>query len=333
MGKVIKQERGENWNAYNADCVEVMRSLPDESIHFSMFSPPFAALYVYSNSDRDLGNCLDEVEFFEHFKFVIKELYRIIKAGRVVAVHCMEMPRLKQRDGFIGVYDFRGDIVRHFESAGFQYDGSVTIWKNPVTAMQRTKSIRLLHKQIKKDSTVSGWALPDYVCKFKKPGVNSEPVEGEFDRWFGDDSFNSEGRLSIDIWQKYASPVWMDIDPSDTLQYRSAKGEKDERHICPLQKQPVERCLQLWTNPGDIVFDPFGGIGTVVHCAVVAGRKGLQSELKGCYHDEAIKNCRLAEQVARNRSLFDRPLLAEFDTDEVATVPPGGDDSGDSFFG
>lgn len=302
---VINQASGNGWHLYNGDCIEIVASLQNESIGFSGFSPPFASLYTYSNSDRDLGNCLSISQFFDQFTFLVVELFRVLKPGRVVAVHCMELPRLKSKDGFIGTYDFPADIRGCFEGVGFHYDGRVTIWKDPVTAMQRTKSIRLLHKQLTKDSTISSWALPDYVLKFKKPGINLEPVEGELDRFAGDQSmFRSQGRLSIDIWQRYASPVWMDIDPSNTLQYMQAREENDERHICPLQLDVIDRCLQLWSNPGDTVLEPFLGVGSVIYQAILQGRKGVGIELKPSYFNVAVKNCRVAEAKAAEGMLF-----------------------------
>ena len=307
----LNQSSGQNHQLYHGDCVDIMKGLPDESVHCSIFSPPFAALYVYSDSDRDMGNCLDENQFFAHFTFAVEQLYRIMKPGRVVCVHCMDLPRLKQKDGWIGVYEFPDDLRRCFKEHGFHYDGQCTIWKNPVTAMTRTKSIRLLHKQMLKDSTVSGWALPEYILKFKKPGENQEPVAGEFDRWVGEDGFLSTQVMSVDIWQEYASPVWMDIRQTRTLQCKSAKGEQDERHICPLHLDVIDRCLQLWSNPGDVVFDPFGGIASVPYCAIKMDRKGLASELKESYYLEAVKNCRRAENELREQWLLDHPVIAK----------------------
>ena len=280
--QVLRQESGENWSMINGDCCEIIRGIPDESVGFSIFSPPFASLYTYSNSERDMGNCKDYAEFSEHFRYLIGELFRVMKPGRCVSVHCMLLPTSKQHHGYIGLQDFRGDIIRDFcgdELADFHrammriearlklandegdatrfsrlestlnsmreelrsnpaaeqlfvYHSEVVIWKDPVTAMQRTKALGLLHKQMVKDSCRSRQGVPDYVCTFRKPGDNPDPVEGELDRWVGDDSFTSEGRLSIDLWQRYASPVWMDINMSRTLQYRAARSEQDERHLC-----------------------------------------------------------------------------------------------------
>lgn len=302
---VIDQAIGEQYAAYNCDCVEGIRKLADQSIHHAVFSPPFSSLYTYSASERDMGNCRTSEEFFEHFRFLAEELLRVLKPGRVVALHCMELPELKSRVGHIGVEDFPGDLVRCMKAAGFIYDGRCTIWKDPVTAMQRTKSIRLLHKQLCKDSAMSGWALADYVLKFKKPGVNPEPVAGELDYFCGDAStFTATGRLSIDIWQRYASPIWTDINPSNTLQYTTARDEDDERHICPLQLDVIERCLQLWSNPGDTILSPFAGIGSEGYVAVKMGRRFIGFELKPSYFKVAVRNMEAAELAAKQGRLF-----------------------------
>jgi len=293
---VTRDESGESWKLMLGDCVERVRELPDESVHFSVFSPPFASLYTYSASDRDMGNAKDEEEFAIHFQFLVKELYRVIKPGRLVSFHCMNLPTSKTHNGYIGIKDFRGDLIRAFESEGFIYHSEVCIWKDPVTAMQRTKAIGLLHKQLTKDSAMSRQGVPDYLVTMRKPGVNSEPVEGELDHYEGDAEFVSTGRLSIDIWQLYASPVWMDINPSDTLQARAARDEKDERHICPLQLQVIHRALQLWTNPGDTVLSPFAGIGSEGYESLRLGRKYIGIELKESYFNQAVKNLRACEK-------------------------------------
>lgn len=292
-----RDESGEGWRLLLGDCVERVKELADESIHFSVFSPPFASLYTYSASDRDMGNSKDADEFAIHFRFLIKELYRVIKPGRLVSFHCMNLPTSKTHQGYIGISDFRGDLIRAFEAEGFIYHSEVVIWKDPVTAMQRTKAIGLLHKQLVKDSCMSRQGVPDYLVTMRKPGINTEPVEGELDHFCGDkDTFTSTGRLSIDIWQRYASPVWMDIDPSDTLQARAARDEKDERHICPLQLQVIHRALQLWTNPGDIVLSPFAGIGSEGYESIRLGRKYIGIELKPSYFEQAVKNLQECEK-------------------------------------
>lgn len=287
------------------DSCQLIKTIPDESVHYSIFSPPFASLYTYSDHIEDMGNSRNYHEFFDHFKFLVKDLFRILKPGRNVSIHCMNLPTTKSHHGFIGIEDFRGDIIRLFQECGFIYHSEVCIWKDPVIAMQRTKAIGLLHKQVVKDSCISRQGIPDYLVTMKKPGENLEPVTGEFDHFCGDmDTFKSEGRLSIDIWQRYASPVWMDINPSNTLQYMSARHEKDERHICPLQLDVIHRGIQLWSNPGDVVFTPFLGIGSEVYEAVKLNRKGIGFELKESYYDIAKQNISSVVQEKTQISLF-----------------------------
>jgi len=286
-----EKREGKDWTMYLGDCVEQVAKLPSESIHFSVFSPPFASLYTYSNSDRDMGNSKDEKEFAEHLRFLVKELFRVIMPGRLVSFHCMNLPTTITHQGYIGISDFRGDLIRLFEGEGFIYHSEVCIWKDPVTAMQRTKAIGLLHKQLAKDSCMSRQGVPDYLVTMRKPGINPESVEGELDHYCGEEgTFQSTGRLSIDIWQRYASPVWMDINPSDTLQFRSAREHNDERHICPLQLQVIHRALQLWTNPGDTVLSPFAGIGSEGYESVRLRRKFIGVELKRSYFEQACRN-------------------------------------------
>jgi DNA modification methylase len=305
--KVLNQDKGENWISYHGDCVEVLAGIPDESIGYSVFSPPFASLYVYSNSERDMGNSANYDEFFEHFGFVIDNLFRVIKPGRLVSVHCMNLPTTIQHHGEIGIQDFRGDIIAAFKKRKFVYHAEVCIWKDPVTAMQRTKALGLLHKQVVKDSCMSRMGIPDYVCTFRKPGVNPEPVAGEFERFIGDQStFKQTGKLSIDVWQRYASPIWSDINPSRTLQYMTAREENDERHICPLQLDVVERCMEMWSNEGDTVLSPYGGIGTEGVVAVEFGRRSISIELKESYWRHNVANHKAAEKRRKEiaRSLF-----------------------------
>ena len=275
---VLNQKIGDRFGLYQGDCVDVLRGIPDESVHYSVFSPPFASLYTYSDSDRDMGNSQNGAEFQEHFQFLIQQLRRVLLPGRLVSVHCMNLPAMKSRDGFIGVKDFRGDIIRSFIAEGFIFHSEVTVWKNPVTEMQRTKALGLLHKQIRKDSSMSRQGLPDYIVTFRKPGENPEPISHTHDSF------------PVNVWQRYASPVWMDIRQSNTLQRKSARDERDEKHICPLQLDVIERCINLWTNPGDIVLDPFAGIGSVPYQAVLMGRRGLGVELKDSYFEQAVKN-------------------------------------------
>lgn len=298
----LNQLTGKNWSLLHGDCCELIKSLPDESIHFSVYSPPFASLYVYSNSERDMGNSKDYDEFCTHYRFLIRELLRVTKPGRLSSVHCMNLPTSISHHGQIGIQDFRGDIVREHVEAGWIFHSEVCIWKDPVTAMQRTKALGLLHKQVKKDSCMSRQGIPDYVVTFRKPGQNPEPVEGEFDRWIGDDSFQNHGNLSIDIWQRFASPVWMDINATRTLQYMQARAEDDERHICPLQLDVIERCTELWSNKGDVVLSPFAGIGSEGYVSVLNGRKFIGMELKESYWNAAVRNLRVAESEAVNKS-------------------------------
>lgn len=294
--KCIQQHSENGWAVYQGDCVEVITGVPDESVGFSIYSPPFASLYVYSNSDRDMGNCKDNAEFFEHYKFLIGEILRATKPGRLSSVHCMNLPTRKARHGFIGIEDFRGAIIKAHQDAGWIYHSEVVIWKDPVTAMQRTKALGLLHKQIVKDSCMSRQGIPDYVCTFRKPGENPDPVSGELGKWVGDDTFQSQGRLSIDLWQRYASPVWTDINQSRTLQKTSAREHKDERHICPLQLDVIERCLLLWSNPGDVILSPFMGIGSEGFVSVQSSRKFIGIELKASYYKQAVANLKNAQK-------------------------------------
>ena len=294
---------GDAWTLYNGDCCEVIRDIPDESIGFSVFSPPFASLYVYSDIINDMGNCESDEEFFQHFGFLIEQLYRVIKPGRLCSVHCMNMPSTITNDGYIGIRDFRGDIIRAFQSYGWIYHSEVCIWKDPVTAMQRTKALGLLHKQVVKDSSMSRQGIPDYVCTFRKPGKNPDPIAGEFDHFAGE-SFERTGNLSIDIWQRYASPVWMDIDQSNTLNARAARHESDTRHICPLQLDVIHRCLQLWSKEGDVVLSPFAGIGSEGYESIKLNRKFIGIELKESYFDEAAKNLRRVESEQQRARLF-----------------------------
>jgi len=281
--KCLNQVIKERYSIYNGDSCEIMNSIPDNSIHYSIFSPPFADLYVFSNSERDMSNCKSKSEFYEHFKFIVKELYRIMMNGRLVSFHCMNLPTSKQRNGFIGITDFRGDLIRLFQDCGFIYHSEVCIWKDPVIAMQRTKALGLLHKQIKKDSAMCRQAIPDYLVTMRKPGDNPERVE------------HTNESFPVQIWKNYASPVWMDINPSDTLQRTSARDEKDEKHISLLQLDVIRRGINLWTNENDIVFTPFMGIGSEIYQALKMNRRGIGIELKESYYKQAVKNCENAE--------------------------------------
>lgn len=304
---VIDQASGDDWKLWNGDCVDVTRGLPDGSVHYTIFSPPFESLYTFSDDPRDMSNCADSDTFWQHFRFLIAELYRATMPGRLCSIHCMQLPTSKLRDGFIGVRDFRGDIIRGFQDAGWIYHSEVCIRKDPVTAMQRTKAVGLLHKQICKDSAMSRMALADYVVTMRKPGDNPEPVAGPFDAYYGDET-TPDGPLvtetgdmrttnmpgddwySVAVWQRYAEPVWMDINQSDVLSHKAARDEADERHISPLQLTVIRRCVDLWSNPGDVVFSPFAGIGSELYVALNMGRKAIGAELKPSYFRQAVKN-------------------------------------------
>lgn len=314
---VIDQVITDNYSIYHADTVDVARGLPDDSVHFSVFSPPFETLYTYSNSDRDMGNSKSSDEFWTHYRFLIAEQFRVMKPGRLVAIHCMNLPTSKQNHGFIGIRDFRGEIIRAYSDAGFYYHSEVCIWKDPVVAMQRTKALGLLHKQLKKDSTLSRQGIPDYLVVMRKPGDNDEPVTGALDHFVGEDvpaNFRpveyDDGRRAyvpatddatpIDIWQRYASPIWMDISQTNTLQYQTARDSDDERHICPLQLDVIERALQLWSNPGDVVWSPFMGIGSEGYVSIQQGRKFIGAELKASYFELAKRNMEMAKTIQQD---------------------------------
>ena len=280
-----RMERNDGWEIHLGDCVEVLGSLPSDSVHYSIFSPPFASLYTYSASPRDMGNCRTHSEFYEHFRFAAKELYRVLMPGRNLSFHCMNLPISKERDGYIGIADFRGDLIRIFQDAGFIYHSEVTIWKDPVTAMQRTKALGLLHKQLKKDSCMSRQGIADYLVTMRKHGSNPERVG------------HSNQSFPVSQWQEWASPVWTDINPSDTLQRESAREDQDERHICPLQLEVIRRGLLLWSNPGDIVLSPFAGIGSEGYVALQQGRRFLGCELKESYFVQAVENLKNAKRL------------------------------------
>ena len=293
----IQLQRMEVKNEYQSDychiklgdCVQLIQEVPDESVGFSIFSPPFAELYTYSDKLEDMGNSKDYNEFFKAFKFLVGELYRVLWPGRNIAVHCMDLPIQKGKEGFIGLRDFSGMILQAFEEVGFIYHSRVTIWKNPVTEMQRTKALGLLHKQVKKDAAMSRVGIPDYLMVFRKEGEHDHPVHCD---------------ISVDTWQKWASPVWMDIDYGNTLNAAAGRDSNDEKHICPLQLDTIERAIRLWTNEGDTVLTPFLGIGSEVYTAIKTGRYGIGFELKESYFNEAIKNCRNIEVESHQPTLF-----------------------------
>jgi DNA modification methylase len=270
----------DNYALYHGDCVEVLPLLPDESIGLSIFSPPFAELYTYSDEIADMGNSKDYKEFFTAFRFVVKDLHRLTMQGRNVCVHCMDLPIQKGKEGYIGLRDFSNMIRDAFENEGFIYHSRITIWKDPVVEMQRTKALGLLHKQLKKDSTMSRVGLPDYILVFRKDGERNNPVKCD---------------INVDMWQKYASPVWMDINYSNTLNLKGSRDERDEKHICPLQLDTINRLLTLYSNEGDAVLSPFAGIGSEIYQSILRGRKGVGVELKESYYNTAVKNCTNAE--------------------------------------
>ena len=302
---VINQTAGKNFTAYNADCVDVVSALPDNSIGMSVFSPPFASLYTYSDSSHDMGNVKDDAEFFEQFDYLVAQLYRVTKDGRIVAFHCMNLPTTKERDGFIGMKDFRGDLIRAFQKHGFIFHSETCIWKDPLIAATRTKAIGLMHKQLCKDSSVSRAGIPDYLIAMRKPGENTEPIahENGLTDFIGENPPRT-GVLSHQIWRRYASPVWMDIDQTLTLQYTSARENDDERHICPLQLQVIDRALTLWSNPGDVVLSPFMGIGSEGYEALKMKRKFVGVELKTSYYNLAVRNLNDAENEMEENDLF-----------------------------
>jgi DNA modification methylase len=289
MKREFEQETNEWFDIQLGDCVQLIKNIPDESIGFSVVSPPFSELYVYSDELEDMGNSKNYKEFMIAFTFLVKDLYRVLWSGRSVAVHCMDLPIQKGKEGYIGLRDFSGLILEAFLSAGFIYHSRVTIWKDPVVEMQRTKALGLLHKQVKKDSAMSRVGIPDYLMVFRKPGEHNNPVRCN---------------INVDTWQKWASPVWMDINYTNTLNGTQARDEKDEKHIAPLQLETIERAIGLWTNEGDTVLTPFMGIGSEVYQAVKMNRKGIGFELKKSYFDQAVKNCYKAVESKKQLSLL-----------------------------
>ncbi len=312
---VVDQQSGKGWTAFHGDTVEVSRGLPSASVDMAVFSPPFAALYTYSNSPRDMGNVKNDVEFFKHYAYLIKEQRRVMKPGRITAIHCMDMPTSKERDGHIGLRDFPGAIINAYEAEGFIFHSRVTIWKDPVTAMQRTKALGLLHKTIRKDSSMSRQGIADYLVMMRTPGENEAAIS------------HTHETFPVERWQRYASPIWVTtrgvddegfaictddqvhgdddsgIDATDTLQHRSAREHLDERHIAPLQLEVIRRAVRLWSNPNDVVWSPFMGIASEGVVSLQEGRRFVGAELKASYFLQAVKNLREAENV-RQGDLF-----------------------------
>lgn len=361
--KVINQKHGKNFSVYQSDCVSGLQGLPDNSIHYSFFSPPFESLFVFSDNPLDLSNCKNLEEFKEHFRYFVKELYRPMMPGRLVTMHCCNLPTTVARHGYTGLQDFRGDLIRlmvgdaaelmpalmnlrerlweaqanedvarvnaleasikaiydelnQYQRDGFIFHSETVIWKDPGIAMKRNKTKGLLHKQICKDAASCRQGIPDTLITFLKPGTNPEPVNGYLFDYAGtepemaskyafigtdDERLAEEKRLktksykadwtdpeftrSVEIWNRYASPVWFDISPGDILPVKGCKAEKDERHISPTQRTVTRRCIQLYTNPGDIVLDPFNGRGTTGYESINLDRKYVAFELKKSYFD------------------------------------------------
>jgi len=294
--------QNDEWTMILGDACEEIKTIPDNSVHYIIFSPPFSSLYTYSDSERDLGNSRSDVEFLAHFQYLAKDLFRILLPGRLMSVHCMDLPRMKEREGIIGVKDFPGMLIRMFEAKGFVFHSRVTIWKDPVTEMQRTKALGLLWKQLKKDSSMCRQGLPDYLLTFRKLGNNPEPIK------------HTSAEFPVDLWQRYASPVWMDINQSETLQRYSAREYKDEKHIAPLQLEVIRRSLELWTNPNDLVFSPFAGIGSEGYEAIRNGRKFIGIELKRSYFNQAVANLKKATYKAKE------PPQSHIDTFQQAVL-------------
>jgi DNA modification methylase len=282
---------GTDWAIYQADCIETLAGFPEGIIDCAIFSPPFSDLFVYSDSERDMGNCGGHAEFMEHYAFFAANLFRAMKPGRIVCVHCTDLPSRKGRDGFIGLHDFSGDLIKAHQAAGFVYHARATIWKDPVVEMQRTKALGLLYKQLKKDSAMSRVGMPDYMLFFRKDAVNPEPIT------------HQPEDLPVEQWQEMASPVWMTINQTRVLNGRQARADRDEKHICPLQLDVIDRCLTLYSNPGDVILDPFNGIGSTGYQAVKMGRRYLGIELKPEYARQADKFMQEAE--ASKWTLFD----------------------------
>lgn len=294
MTSIINQVTDGEFTAIHGDCVEAIRELPSASVGFSIFSPPFSHLFIYSDSERDMGNAANDAEFLEHYRFLVKELYRVTKPGRLCAVHCSDLPRTKSTHGEVALYDLPGDIRAVHEAEGWTYHSRVTIWKDPVVEMQRTKALGLLHKQLLKDSSRSRVGMPDYLLIFRKTPDDEKAVDK-----VGHDAKD----FPVDLWQQWASPVWMDIDQTDVLNVRIARDDKDEKHLCPLQLDLIDRAIRLWSNPGDVVLSPYMGVGSEGWGALRAGRKFVGVELKEAYFKQAVRNLSDADQW-RGSDLF-----------------------------
>lgn len=293
----ITCEQTDRYSLYNGDCVEVISQFPKNSIDFSVFSPPFANTYIYSDDVRDMGNCQNSDGFFEQYGYLTEQLYRVIKPGRLIAVHCKQLVKYKSRDGAAGWQDFRGDLIRHYEQYGFQYHSEVVIWTDPVLEMQKTKTQRLLYCQLRKDASHTGIGMPEYLLIFRKWGTDEEEQNMEKIKHYrslkeAEENGGDETQvMELETWQKYASPVWFDIRHTDCLNSKGAKDADDEKHICPLPLQIAQRAIELWTNPNEIVLTPFLGIGSEAYEALKLGRRAIGVELKESYYKQAVANC------------------------------------------
>lgn len=291
--KALNEAHGERWALYHADCCDLVAQMPENSIHFSVYSPPFLGLFVYSDSLADMGNCESDEEFFEQYGYLVRELFRVTKPGRLSAVHCSDLPSKKCTDGVIGLKDFPGAIIRAHEAAGWVFHSRVTIWRSPVTEMTRTKALGLLYKQLQKDSCRSRQGMADYLLVFRKDGENPEPVG------------HKPKDFPVSTWQEWASPVWMDVDQTNTLNVRMARDSQDERHLCPLQLDVIERALVLWSNPNDVVLSPFAGVGSEGVGSLKYGRRFVGVELKESYFRQAARYLTQAEREASTPTLLD----------------------------
>lgn len=276
--RCLNEQHGDDWVAYHGDCVDVVRQLPDASIDFSIYSPPFASLFVYSDSECDMGNSASDEEFYDHYAFLVAEKLRVTKPGRLTAVHCSDLPMTKWRDGHVGIKDFSGQIIRLHQEAGWVMHSRRTIWRCPVVEMTRTKHVGLLYKQLQSDSAKSRGGMPDYLMTFVKPGENADPIR------------HTPEEFPLDQWQEWASPVWMSINQTNVLNVKAARSEHDEKHLCPLQLDVIQRALVMWSNPGDVVLSPFMGIGSEGYESLKAGRRFVGVELKEAYWRQACEN-------------------------------------------
>jgi len=291
MVECLNSAAGKEWAAYHGDCCAVLPQLPDASVGFSVYSPPFGNLFVYSDSVADMGNCADDAEFGAHYGFMVREKFRVTMPGRLSAVHCSDLPMTKWRDGQIGIKDFSGQIIKIHQDAGWVLHSRRTIWKCPVMEMTRTKHVGLLYKQLKSDSAKSRGGMPDYLLTFVKPGVNEDPIT------------HDPENFPVEQWQEWASPVWMTVNQTRVLNVQAAREAKDERHLCPLQLDVIERALVMWSNPGDVVLSPFMGIGSEGWCAIKMRRRFIGVELKESYFRQAARNLQSQEDGAA--TLFD----------------------------